>query len=177
MSTKTKRRLWDPRGSQNICLIDKRRFLYDRRISCRYGLSVIARVYGGGIRMDVSGSCLCGKVTINLTELRKKSRFVIVVSARNLADRCLLLRHALRARWLFKERSGCDVTILLSGHSEDSAVNAARACSFTSKKHTPIFAAGLFGNLPENRRNLYKDQPHFYHFAEPTTRWQKLQNP
>ncbi len=43
-----------------------------------------------------------------------------------------------------------------------------------------FFAAGLFGNLPEAvlTEEIYtKDQPHFYHFAEPTTRWQKLQNP
>lgn len=51
---------------------------------------------------------------------------------------------------------------------------------YLKETHTYFFAAGLFGNLPEAvlTEEIYtEDQPQFYHFAEPTTRWEKLQNP
>ncbi len=132
--------------------------------------------------MDVSGSCLCGKVTINLTGVAKE----ITVCHCSLCQKfhggpmfalapCSADQMALQGvKWLRRYDS-----------SEWAQRGFCSQCGsslffYLKEAHTYFFAAGLFGNMPEAvlSEEIYtKDQPHFYHFAEPTTRWQKLQNP
>jgi len=132
--------------------------------------------------MDVSGSCLCGKVTINLTGVAKE----ITVCHCSLCQK-------FHGGPMFALASCSEDQMALQGakwlRRYDSSEWAQRGfCSqcgsslffYLKETHTYFFAAGLFGNLPEAvlTEEIYtKDQPQFYHFAEPTTRWEKLQTP
>jgi hypothetical protein len=129
--------------------------------------------------MDVAGSCLCGRIKIQLSEISPEITICHCQMCQKFHGGPFLSLAACTS-----EQITIDNQTLIQRYdsSEWAQRGFCRNCGsslfyFLHETEEYFFATGLFSVLPEAVlvEELYtKDQPHFYHFAETTKRWSTL---